>query len=53
VRVLLANLDYRSRSQHEHRKLLAACRKGNAEKGLSWLDRHLRDGSDKLVASLG
>jgi len=52
VRVLLANLDYRLRSQHEHRKLLAACRKGAADKGLGWLARHLGDGSEKLIASI-
>jgi len=52
VRVLLANLDYRNRSQHEHRKLLAACRKGAEEKGLSWLSRHLSDGSARLIASI-
>lgn len=52
VRVLLASLDYRSRSQHEHRKLLAACRKRSEEKGLSWLARHLGEGSGKLIASI-
>jgi DNA-binding GntR family transcriptional regulator len=52
VRVLLASLDYRTRSQHEHRKLLAACRKRSAEKGLSWLSRHLGDGCEKLIASI-
>jgi len=52
VRVLLHNLDYRARSQHEHRKLLAACRKGAAEKGLNWLARHLGEGSEKLIASI-
>jgi DNA-binding GntR family transcriptional regulator len=53
VRVLLAQLDYRNRSQHEHRKLLAACRKRGEEKSLRWLSRHLTDGSAKLIASLG
>lgn len=52
VRVLLASLDYRNRSQHEHRKLLAACRKRSEEKSLSWLGRHLGDGSGKLIASI-
>lgn len=52
VRVLLTNFDYRERSQHEHRKLLAACRKRSEEKSLSWLGRHLGDGSEKLIASI-
>ena len=30
VRILLSNLDYRARSQVEHRELLAACRKRDA-----------------------
>ncbi|HKY94650.1 MAG TPA: GntR family transcriptional regulator [Kiloniellales bacterium] len=51
VRVLLASLDYSNRSQHEHRKLLAACRKRNEEKGLGWLRRHL-SGSEKLIAAI-
>lgn len=51
VRVLLTNLDYQERSQREHRKLLAACRKRSEEKGLGWLDRHL-GGSEKLIASI-
>ena len=52
VRVLLTNLSYRDRSQLEHRKLLAACRKRNVQKGLRWLGRHLRDGSESLIASI-
>jgi DNA-binding GntR family transcriptional regulator len=52
VRVLLGSLDYRNRSQLEHRKLLAACRRRGEAQGLAWLSRHLRDGSDKLIRSI-
>jgi DNA-binding GntR family transcriptional regulator len=52
VRILLSNLDYRARSQSEHRKLLAACRKRNGKQALMWLDKHLRDGSQTLVKSV-
>ncbi len=49
VRILLSNLDYRARSQAEHRKILAACRKRDLDHALMWLTRHLRDGSKALV----
>jgi len=52
VRILLSNLDYRARSQSEHRKLLAACRKRDAERAQTWLAKHLRDGSKTLVKSI-
>lgn len=52
VRILLASLDYRARSQSEHRKLLAACRKKDEIQSLKWLARHLREGSETLVASI-
>jgi DNA-binding GntR family transcriptional regulator len=52
VRILLSSLDYRARSQSEHRKLLAACRKGDEIQSLKWLARHLREGSETLVASI-
>ena len=52
VRILLSNLDYRSRSQSEHRKLLAACRKRDVERAVTWLVRHLREGSETLVRSI-
>jgi DNA-binding GntR family transcriptional regulator len=52
VRILLSNLDYRTRSQTEHRKLLAACRKGDGDQALTWLTRHLRDGGKTLVKSV-
>jgi len=52
VRILLSNLDYRARSQSEHRKLLAACRKGDGEQALTWLAKHLREGSRTLVKSI-
>ena len=52
VRVLLSNLDYRARSQYEHREILAACRKRDFELALTWLRTHLRDGSARLVDSI-
>jgi DNA-binding GntR family transcriptional regulator len=51
VRILLSRLDYRDRSQAEHRKLLAACRKRDADKAVTWLKRHLAEGSEALVKS--
>lgn len=52
VRILLSNFDYRARSQSEHRKLLAACRKRDAKRALACLTTHLRDGSKTLVQSI-
>ncbi len=52
VRILLSQLDYRARSQSEHRKLLAACRKRDEEQCLLWLRKHLREGSRTLVKSI-
>jgi DNA-binding GntR family transcriptional regulator len=52
VRVLLSNLDYRARSQDEHRKLLVACQAGKEVAGLKCLTQHLRDGSSSLVQSV-
>jgi DNA-binding GntR family transcriptional regulator len=49
VRILLSNLDYRARSQAEHRKILAACRKHDQDQALMGLARHLREGSKALV----
>jgi DNA-binding GntR family transcriptional regulator len=52
VRILLSSLDYRARSQLEHRKLLDACRKRDVREALKWLKTHLRDGSATLVGSI-
>jgi DNA-binding FadR family transcriptional regulator len=49
VRILLSNLDYRNRSQTEHRDLLAACRRRDGGKAVSILRQHLREGSETLV----
>ena len=49
VRILLSNLDYRSRSQSEHRKIMAACRRRDEGQALTWLAKHLRDGGKALV----
>lgn len=52
VRILLSNLDYRSRSQTEHRDLLAACRLRDAGNAISILRQHLREGSETLVSAI-
>ncbi|MBZ9853215.1 GntR family transcriptional regulator [Mesorhizobium sp. CA13] len=52
VRILLSNLDYRTRSQTEHRDLLAACRRRDAGKAVSILTQHLRQGSETLVNAI-
>jgi DNA-binding GntR family transcriptional regulator len=52
VRILLSNLDYRARSQSEHREILAACRKRDEREALRWLKQHLRDGSETLVRAI-
>ncbi|HLI13134.1 MAG TPA: GntR family transcriptional regulator [Alphaproteobacteria bacterium] len=52
VRILLSNLNYRARSQSEHRRLLAACRKRDLDQGLACLAKHLREGSKTLVKSV-
>lgn len=52
VRILLSNLDYRSRSQTEHRDLLAACRRRDAGNAISILRQHLREGSETLVSAI-
>jgi DNA-binding GntR family transcriptional regulator len=48
VRVLLSNLDYHSRSQEEHRKMLDACRRRDAKTAAAVLRGHLREGSETL-----
>ncbi len=52
VRVLLSNLDYQSRSQAEHRDLLAACSNGDEKRAASILRGHLRTGSDMLFEAV-
>ena len=52
VRILLSNLDYRNRSQMEHRDLLAACRRRDGAKAVSILKQHLREGSKTLVNAI-
>ncbi|TPM40939.1 GntR family transcriptional regulator [Mesorhizobium sp. B2-3-4] len=52
VRILLSNLDYRNRSQSEHRDLLAACRRHDGKTAVSALRQHLREGSNTLVKAI-
>src|SRR5579863_1559271 len=52
VRILLSNLDYRARSQSEHRKILAACRARDEERAAIWLRKHLQEGGKTLVKSI-
>lgn len=49
VRVLLSNLNYRSRSQSEHRDLLTTCRHRDAEAAVRVLKKHLGDGIETLA----
>jgi len=48
----LAGTAYKKKSQKEHRAILAACRHGDTEKAVTYLEGHLRDASDQLVAFL-
>ena len=52
VRILLSNLDHRTRSQAEHRDLLGACRQRDGKKAVSVLRQHLREGSETLVNAI-
>ncbi|MGO4841850.1 GntR family transcriptional regulator, partial [Rhizobiaceae sp. 2RAB30] len=52
VRILLSSLDYRSRSQEEHRALLQACQKGDGALAQRILSAHLGEASQTLIASL-
>ncbi|TSE01381.1 GntR family transcriptional regulator [Mesorhizobium intechi] len=52
VRILLSNLDHCTRSQAQHRDLLAACRRRDVKKAVSMLRQHLREGSDTLVNAI-
>jgi DNA-binding GntR family transcriptional regulator len=48
----LAGMAYQKKSQKEHRAILAACRHGDTEKAVTYLEEHLRNASNKLVAFL-
>jgi len=48
----LAGMAYQKKSQKEHRAILAACRHGETEKAVTYLEGHLRDASRHLVAFL-
>jgi DNA-binding GntR family transcriptional regulator len=52
VRVLLSNLNYRARSQAEHREILSACEDRDIERALTWLQTHLREGGAALVKAV-
>lgn len=52
VRLILSNLDYRDRSQAEHRAILDACRARDIEAAVTGLATHLREGSERLVQSV-
>ncbi|MER8437013.1 GntR family transcriptional regulator [Mesorhizobium sp. M1312] len=49
VRILLSNLNYRSRSQSERRDLLTTCRHRDAEAAVRVLRKHLGDGMETLA----
>ena len=48
----LAGMAYQKKSQKEHRAILAACRHGEIEKAVTYLEGHLQDASRHLVAFL-
>ena len=48
----LAGMAYQKKSQKEHRAILAACRHGETEKAVTYLEGHLRDASTHLIAFL-
>jgi len=48
----LAGMDYQKNSQQEHRAILEACRQGDIEKAISYLEQHLQSASRHLVAFL-
>ncbi|TPJ54649.1 GntR family transcriptional regulator [Mesorhizobium sp. B2-7-1] len=51
VRILLSNLNYRSRSQAEHRELIAACRRRDVKEAVAVLKKHLGEGMETLAAA--
>lgn len=52
VRALLSDLDYHGRSQSDHRAMLSACQRGDAEGAVAALRSHLREGSQTLAAAV-
>jgi DNA-binding GntR family transcriptional regulator len=48
----LAGMAYQKKSQKEHRAILSACRHGDTEKAVTYLEDHLRNASNHLVAYL-
>jgi DNA-binding GntR family transcriptional regulator len=48
----LAGMAYQKKSQKEHRAILEACRHGDTEKAVAYLEEHLRGASRHLVAFL-
>lgn len=51
VRILLSNLNYRNRSQAEHRELIAACRGRDVKEAVAVLKKHLGEGRETLAAA--
>ncbi len=52
VRALLSDPDYQGRSQSEHRAMLSACERGDADGAVTVLRAHLREGSQTLAAAV-
>ena len=50
--IYLAGMDYQKASQHEHRQIVEACRRGDIEAATAHLTEHLQSASDHLVAFL-
>lgn len=49
VRIVLSNLDYRERSQDEHRAVLFSCMQGDEAAAIGHLTRHFRDACAALL----
>ena len=52
MRALLSDPDYQGRSQSEHRAMLSACERGDADGAVTVLRAHLREGSQTLAAAV-
>lgn len=52
LRVLLVNLDYHTRSQEDHRRIVKACASGDREAAVAALENHLMGGKNEVVTFL-
>lgn len=52
LRVLLVNLDYHTKSQEDHRRIVEACAARNREAAVAALENHLMGGKNQVVTFL-